>query len=163
MARLLDAARQVVVAEVVADRRQVVLGALHDGALGQTAVGGAADAVVVRLGILARVHEVRLLDRGEVAAVGDHRLEEEHRALLELADAVAQLRVLSVELDHLADAVHAQQRLLGGVDGGDVVVVPRHVAALVGRDRGLDVGAGQPRDHQVHHVADGRVAASLSM
>ena len=50
------------------------------------------------------------------------------------------------------------QRLLGGVDRGDVVVVPRHVAALVGRDGGLDVGAGQPRDHQVHHVADGRVA-----
>ena len=81
--------RQVVLAEVVADRRQVVGRARHDRALGHAAVALARDAVVVGLGVLARVDEVRLLDAGEVAAVGEHRLEEEHRALLELAHAIA--------------------------------------------------------------------------
>ena len=41
-----------------------------------------------------------------------------------------------------------------------VVVVPGHVAALVGGDRALDVGARQAGDHEVHDVADGRLAAA---
>ena len=92
---------QVVVAEVVAHRRQVVGGALDDGADGDAAVALAGDAVVVGLGVLAGVDEVGLLDGGEVAALAEHRLEEQHGALLELAHAVAQLGRVAVELDHV--------------------------------------------------------------
>ena len=70
---------------MVADRRQVVVGALDDRARRHAAVALAGDAVVVGLGVDAGVDEVRLLHGGEVAAVREHRLEEQHRALLELA------------------------------------------------------------------------------
>ncbi len=61
--------RQVVLAEVVAHRRQVVGGARHDRARRDAAVALAGDAVVVGLGVDAGVDEVRLLDGAEVAAV----------------------------------------------------------------------------------------------
>ena len=154
------ARRQMVDAEVMADRRLVVGGPLDDGAGRHAAVGEAHDAVVVGLGILARIDEVALLDRREVAAVALHRLEEQHGPLFELADPGLELRVVEVELDELAQAVHADERLAGGVDGVHVVVVPGHVAALVGGDRALDVGARQAADHEVHDVRDGRLAAA---
>ncbi len=143
---------QVVLAEVVADGRHVVGGALDDGARRHAAVGVAGDAVVVRLRVLARVDEVGLLGGGEVAALAHHRLEEEHGPLLDLAHPRLELRRLAVDLDHLAQAVHPDEALPGRVHGRDVVVVPRDVASLVGRDRALDVGAGQAADHEVHGV-----------
>ena len=150
-------ARQVVLAEVVADRREVVVGALDDRARRNAAIGAPYDPVVVRLGILARVHEIGLLDAGKVPTVGEHRFQEEHRTLLDLANARLELGTLAIDLHHLAKSVHPDKRLLCGVDRRDVVVVPRDVASLVGRDGRLDVCAGEARDHQVHHVSDGRL------
>src|SRR5674476_1026548 len=65
-----------------------------------------------------------------------------------------------VGMDGLREMVKLdREALLGCVHGGDVVVVPGHVAALVGRDRALDVGAREPADHEVHDVRDRGVAA----
>ena len=117
----------------------------------------------LRLRVLAGVDEVGLLDGGEVAALAEHRLEEQHGALLELPHAVAQLGGVPVQLDHVLQAVHADQRLLGRVHRGDVVVVPGHVAALVRRDGALDVGAGQAADQRFMTCDTVASRPSLSM
>ena len=147
----------VVVAIVRGDGRHVVRLALIDRACADAACKLAGDTVAVALRVDAAVHEHAGFDRREVAALLDHLLHEEDRALLELPRLFAEVAVL-LELDHIHEAVHADERLLGGVARLDVIDVPGHVAAFIRRDGGLNVRARELGDEHVEHVGHRRLA-----
>ncbi len=52
------------------------------------------------------------------------------------------------------ERVHTDEGLAGGVHGVHVVVVPRHIAALVGGDGGLDVRGSEAGDDEIEYVRD---------
>ncbi len=155
VAGVFDACRQVVFAEMVADRGEVIGVAGDDRVRADAALAIAGDAVAVALGVLGRVDEKALLDGCKIAANLDHFFQEGDGPVLDVADHLAQ-RAFQVQAEQLLDPIQGGPGLLDGLDAADVVVVPGHVAAFIRRDRALDVGAGQHRDQRVDGVgADG--------
>ena len=153
--RLVEPHGQVVVAEMVADRGEVVGVTLDDGSLGDTALAVTGDAVMVALREFCRVDEEPVLHGGEVPTDVQHFGEEPDGPLFEVADHGAQ-RPLTVDGDHVLDAVQGGPGLLDRLDTTDGVVVPGQVATLVRGDGALDVRARQHRDEGVDGVgADG--------
>ena len=163
VAGLLDSCGQMVVPEVITDGGEVVRIPQHEGTRAHAALAVARDAVAVAFGILGAVHEETLFDSGEVAAVLDDLLQEGHGPLLEVAHHLAQGPFV-IEGHELLDAIQGGPGLLDGLDAADVVVVPGHVAPLVRRDGGLDIGPRQHGDQRVHRMgADGLLDIGLDV
>ncbi len=133
------------------DGRHVVRFALDHRARANAALDFTGDAVPVSFGKQPAVYEHAPLDRGKIASLPDHLFQKQHGTLGQLPRFLFQIAVL-FEFDHVHQPVEADQRLLGGVAGFDVVHMPGDVSPLVRRNRGLDVRACQLADHHVEHV-----------
>ncbi len=141
--------------EVVADRSHVIGVAFDDAVRADAALAIAGDAVAVAFGVLGRVDEKALFHGGKVPAGFDDFFQKGHGAFLDVAHHFTQ-RAVVVERQQFLDAIQRRPGLFDGLHAADVVVMPRDVAAFVGGDGALDVGAGQHRDERVHGVgADG--------
>ena len=77
-------------------------------------------------------------------------------SLLEVAHHAAQWTI-PFDGHHLLDAVQGGPGLLDGLHAAHRVDVPGQVAAFVGGDGALDVGAGEHRDERVHGVGADRL------
>ena len=144
----------VVVAVVCGDGSHVVSFALENCSGTDAAVDFSCNAVAVALGVNAAVNEEAFFNGVEIAAEFKHFFHEEDRSFLQLACFFAQIAAV-FQLDHFHKAVETDESLLRGVACFDIVNMPRHVAALIGRDRALDIRTGELGDEHVQNVGDG--------
>ena len=113
--------------------------------------------VAVSLGITSRIHEESLFNSGKIAAHIKHLFHEQYGALLELSRLFSKVAIL-FELDHVHKSVKAYERLLSRVARLDIVYVPRHVPAFVGRYCRLYVSACKLAYDHVEHMRYRRFA-----
>ena len=60
-----------------------------------------------------------------------------------------------LEFELLVNAIDTHQCLPGAVDTRNIVVMPGDIATLIGCNRALDIGRGQPRDQGIEYVRYG--------